>query len=315
LLFAGHGVRLVLAARGADELRTVAEECRALGAPAVVTCPIDIGHPPDVERLGRVARAELGEVDVWVNAAAVLLAGDLTDCPVDDIERIIDTNVLGTTLLAREALSTFDERGRGTLINVSSLLGLVPNPVVPAYCMTKFAVRGLTVTLQRSRRAGSIDICLVLPGPVDTPMFVTAANHTGRELRSIPPAESPWRIAAAIVRCARRPRRTVTVGVTGWGLLLAHRVVPGLVEWGVACFAGTFLTRSNGAEATSGNLHRPLGLGAVDGGYRRGARRARLGDELGRWAGTRSATKSVVQDGGLGGVRPTGAVDGAAGVG
>jgi short-subunit dehydrogenase len=282
-LFARQGARLVIAARNADELATVADECRELGAPAVVGCPTDIGIPGDVARLGRTAREALGAVDVWVNTAAVLVAGDLTDTPVADIERIVATNVLGVALVTRAALSIFDAQGRGTLINTSSLLGLVPNPLVPAYCMTKFAVRGLTTTLQRSRRRGSIDICLVVPGPVDTPMFTNAANHTGRRLRSIPPAESPWRIGAAIVRCARRPRRTVTVGLTGWGLLVGHRVVPGLVEWGVARFSETFVTRSDPAAATSGNLFGPAGPYAADGGYRRWGRRVRLGDALGRW--------------------------------
>ena len=114
-LSARQGARLVIAAHNADELVTVADECRELGAPAVVTCPTDISIPGDVARLGRTAREELGAVDVWVNTAAVLLAGDLTDTPDADIERIIATNVLGTALVTRAALPGPDGRpGRTT---------------------------------------------------------------------------------------------------------------------------------------------------------------------------------------------------------
>jgi short-subunit dehydrogenase len=290
LLLARQGARLLIAARSTDELAAVAAECRVLGALAVSTCAVDIGDGLDVARLERVVRAELVVVDVWVNCAAVLVVGDLTVTLVEELDRIVATNVLGTAMLTRVALIVFDEQRHGTLINVSSLLGLVQNPVVPAYCMTKFAIRGLTTTLQRSRRPGAIDICLVMPGPVDTPVFTNAANHTGRRLRSIPPAGSPWRIAAAIVRCARRPRRTVTVGVTGWILLIGHRVTPRLAEWVVARWSGALVTTSETAPGTSGNLFGPLDSGAVDGGFRRGRLRVRLGDAMGRWAGTRSAS-------------------------
>ena len=228
----------MLAARSDTELGVVAEACRAAGAPEVDTCAADIATAVDVERLHAATRDLLGVVDVWVNTASVLVAGDLVDCPPADLERLIATNVLGTMLTSRAALRIFDEQGFGTLINVSSLLGLVPNPLVPSYCSTKFAIRGLTLAIQQSRRPSSIRCCLVTPGPIDTPMFADAANHTGRELQAIPPAGSPWRVAATIVRCARRPRRTTTMGITGWTLLAGHRVLPRFTEWFVAAGVG-----------------------------------------------------------------------------
>src|SRR5829696_1186171 len=180
LVFAQHRCRLLLAARDEDPLHHVAERCRLHGADAVVTVGVDIGIAGDVERLKCVARQELQTVDVWINLAAGLESGDITAGPVPEIERLVATNVLGPLLLSRAALGFFDEQGHGTLINVASLLGLMPNPVTPVYSTTKFAVCGLTKTLQQSRRAADIDVCLVLPGSVDTPMFAHAANHSGR---------------------------------------------------------------------------------------------------------------------------------------
>lgn len=285
-LLAAEGCRLVVAARNLDELESVASACHALGAGTVTVAAVDTAIGGDVDRLAESAARDLGAVDAWINTASVLVAGDLVDCPVDDLERIVATNVVGTMLASRAALRIFDAQGHGTLINLSSLLGLVPNPMVPSYCMTKFAIRGLTIALRQSRRPRAIKICVVVPGPIDTPIFSTAANHTGRPLRAIPPAASPWRVAATVVRCVRRPRKTTTTGITGWTVLFAHRIAPGPTEWVVARTSASLLMRRGTVEPTSGALYAPPPDGHVDGGWRRVAARVRVGDRVGRWAAT-----------------------------
>jgi short-subunit dehydrogenase len=286
-LLATAGCDMLLAARQHAELEVVAARCRAVGATTVEVEAIDSAVAADVDRLAEHATRAMNGVDVWINTASVLVAGDLTACPVGDLERIVATNVLGTMLLSRAALRCFDRQGHGTLINLSSLLGLVPNPLVPSYCMTKFAIRGLTIALRQSRRPRAIKVCAVVPGPIDTPIFDGAANYTGHELRAIPPAASPWRVAATVVRCARRPRKTTTTGFTGWGLLLAHRLAPGPTEWVVARASASLLTRTSEVAGTSGVLFRPPVHGAVAGGWRRVAARSHLGDRVGRWSATR----------------------------
>jgi short-subunit dehydrogenase len=282
LLLASEGCRLLLAARSDGDLAGVAVACRSRGAELVVTEAVDIARAEDVQRLEAAARRHLGGADIWINTASVLLAGDLTVCPVAELEQLVAVNLTGTVLTTRAALTLFDEQGHGTLINTSSLLGLVTNPLVPVYCATKAAIRQLTMAVRRSPRPRAVRICVVLPGPIDTPIFASAGNHTGRPLRAIPPAASPWRVAAAIVRCARRPRRTTTTGVTGWGLLAAHRLAPRLTDWGVARYSGALLTRAGHVEPTSGAILATTGTGRADGGWRRGRSRSRLGDLVGR---------------------------------
>jgi short-subunit dehydrogenase len=205
LAFAGLEARLVLAARDPEALGEVARAVKARGAEVLVV-PTDITDDDAVERLGRRAAERLGAVDVWVQAAATMIAGPLGTEPVEELRRQVEVNVVGATLSARAALAIFQAQGRGNLVIVGSLLGLIPNPLVPLYSMTKYATRGLALNL-RQAVAGNprIHVCLVLPGPVDTPIFQRSANHTGRQLRAIPPAYAPERVAAAIVGCARRP--------------------------------------------------------------------------------------------------------------
>jgi short-subunit dehydrogenase len=281
LALAGLGARLVLAARDPEALGEVERACQARGAQVLVV-PTDITDPDAVERLGRRAVERFGRVDVWVQAAATMIAGPLGTEGVEELRRLVEVNVVGATLSARAALATFQGQGQGTLVLVGSLLGLVPNPQVPLYSMTKYATRGLALNL-RQAVAGQpgIDVCLVLPGPVDTPMFQRSANHTGRQLRAIPPAVAPERVAAAIVGCARRPRRQTTAGAVSWLLLASHRVAPRLADWAVARWSATTLTRPTPTPDTSGALFAPVPIAAVHGGWRRGRLRRRLGERLG----------------------------------
>ena len=281
LAFAADGAHLVLAARGAEALADVASECRARGADALVV-PTDIGDPDAVDRLAAAAVERFGRIDVWVEAAAVGIAGQLGSESVEEIRRLVDTNVFGVVLCSRAALATFRAQGHGTLVLVGSLLSLFPNPLVPLYSMSKFAIRGLALNL-RQTVAGNprIRVGLVLPGPIDTPFFQRAANHTGRRLRAIPPAYAPERVAAAVLRSARRPRRQTTAGLVSHLALIAERVAPRATEAAVSWWSMTLVTGPQPDGSGSGSLFEPPPSGAVDGGYRRGAARRRLGGWLG----------------------------------
>jgi short-subunit dehydrogenase len=283
LALARHGVRLALASRDAAALSEVAEECRRLGAEAFVI-PTDVSDAGDVAALGRRAVETLGSVDAWINAAGVLVAGQLDETPVEALDRLIAVNVRGTLLSSRVALSIFRTQGHGVLVNVSSILGVVPNPMVPAYTMTKGAIRSLSLALRQRRDLPNVHVCAVVPGPLDTPLFDSAANFTGRQLRAVPPACGPERAAAAVISCIRRPRRQVAVGAVSRLILLGVRVAPRLTEWAVAQYSARMLMAKGAVPATMGDVFEPHGARRIDGGWRRGSTRRRLGAWFGRAA-------------------------------
>jgi hypothetical protein len=115
-------------------------------------------------------------------------------------------------------------------------------------------------------------------------MFERAANHTGRGLRAIAPAIAPERVAAAIVSCARRPRRQVPVGVSSRLILAGERLSPPLTEWVVARLAAGLLVRPESVSDRAGTLlaPAPLASGRVHGPWRHGRRRRRAGEAVGR---------------------------------
>jgi short-subunit dehydrogenase len=283
IALADLGANLVLSSRERDALLTVAEECGGHDRTLVVAG--DICAPATADAIVEAATVRFGHIDTWITTASTLVVGDLADVPPDDILRIAETNVAGAALASRAALRHFRDRQAGVLINVSSMLGMIPNPMVPAYVMTKYAIRGLTLSLHEAT-AGQpgIRACVVMPGPIDTPMFRNAANHSGSQVRAIPPALSPERVAAAIVRSVKRPRRQRVAGLTSAVLMAGSRVMPRLTESLTARYAAAMLTTSASAPISHGAIYEPSRHASVSGGYRRLALRRRAGDAIGHFA-------------------------------
>lgn len=225
--FAREGARLVLAARSATSLEEAAGECRAAGARSVSVFPLDIADAEASQRLVERTVAELGAVDVWVNAAAVMSYGTIEETPVDVQRRIVEVNLLGVMWGTRAVLPVFRRQGRGVLINVSSLYGKVATPYVSGYAASKFGILGFTqVTRQEMHDVPGVAVCAVLPGSIDTPIFRHAADYLGRQVKPVPPVSSPWRVARAVVHLARRPRRQVQVGQLQHLVSIGHALLP-----------------------------------------------------------------------------------------
>lgn len=224
--FAARGDRLVLAARGADGLSTVAARCRAAGG-EVVTCVTDVTQRDSVRALASTVVSAFGRVDVWVDTAAVMAYGRFEDLPAEVFDQVVTTNLLGAANVAREALHIFRAQGRGTLILGSSLLSRIAVPYVGAYVASKWGHRALARVLrQETRDAREIHICLVSPGSVNTPIYRSAANYAGRVGRPPPPVDASAKVAAAVVRLADRPRAQRSVGLANGVIRFGFTTMP-----------------------------------------------------------------------------------------
>jgi NAD(P)-dependent dehydrogenase (short-subunit alcohol dehydrogenase family) len=273
LAFAGEGARLVLASRGEAPLRAVADECGSMGAEAIAV-PTDVRDEAAVEALATRAVERFGRIDVWVNNAGVIAFGRFTDVPSDVFRQVIETNLMGQVHGARAVVPHFLGQGSGVLINTCSVWGRVSSPMVSAYVASKFAVRGFSESLrQELRGVPGVDVAMILPQAVDTPIFDLGANYTGHEVRPIAPVYPADEIARGIVRCARSPRREVTYGRAGRALELTHALAPGLYHRFTpdVFVGGSFGHRP--AKRSAGNVASPVPQGeAQTGGWRNGRR-------------------------------------------
>jgi short-subunit dehydrogenase len=264
--FARAGCRLVLAARNEAALQEAVRECRDLGGEAeLVVC--DVGVPRDVGRLSETALTRYGRLDVWVNDAAISAFGRIEQVPAEEYEKVIHVNLIGTVNGCRAVIPIFRTQGFGVLINIASVAGTVGQPESSAYVASKWAIRGLSASLrQELRNQRDIAVCTVLPPSIDTPLFQHAANHSGRQVRPMPPVYPPEQVAETIVALSRKPRREAFVGMAPL-LRAGHALAPGLTERVMARnVEAKHFNNDIPVAGSSGNLFSP-GADSVHGGW------------------------------------------------
>jgi NADP-dependent 3-hydroxy acid dehydrogenase YdfG len=258
IAFAKKGANLVLAARGADALQSIADSCTALGVRAI---PIqtDMTIAKEVTRLAEQALQLNGRIDIWVNNAGVLALGALDEMPADVIDGVIKTNLLGYLHGARAVLPVFKKQQKGTLINNISIGGWVAAPYGAAYTASKYGLRGMVEALQGEVNTfPHIHICALYPGFQDTPGVKHAANYLGVQPANPPLNFNPNRLAAAIVNVALRP---TTSTYPDWSAVLArgaYALFPGLTRTIMAGLMRLAQRKGTPSNTYPGNVLHPV---------------------------------------------------------
>ena len=269
LELASHGARLVLAARREEALNEVVAECEELGgkALAVVT---DVRYADMMQELARAAFRFGGVIDVWINNAGVLAAGELEQTPAEVQQEVIKTNLLGYMHGAYAVLPYFKQQGYGLLVNNISVGGWFPTPYATAYSASKFGLRGFSESLKGELNDyPHIQVCDLYPGFLDTPGLQHAANFTGHALKPAPPVYDPRKVARAVVSVVRHPRSSATIGTAALFLKLAHALFPVISRNITAGVIRNYLKKADVIDYTSGNVLQPVEYGSgIDGGWR-----------------------------------------------
>lgn len=256
LRYARRGARLVLGARSEDVLERVAADCRAAGADEVLVHPVDIAVCAEVEALFGVAAARFGRIDIVVQSAAITAFGRFEDVPAEVFDSIVRTNLIGSANVARCALNCFRESGTGHLVLIGSLLGTAAAPYQSAYVASKFALNGLVRTLRQEHLyLPGVKIHGVYPGPVDTPVYGSASNYSGRTPRVPPTAVKPSTVVSAIVRATSRRRSSERqVGLANRPVIAVYRLLPSVYDALMGPFLRRFAFTTEPADPHDGNV-------------------------------------------------------------
>jgi 2-keto-3-deoxy-L-fuconate dehydrogenase len=158
----------------------VAELAADLGA-AVTPVRADVSEEDDVRRAVETAEA-LGGLDILVNVAGVGSTTTAPDTPLDVWERVMAVNARGTFLCCKHAIPPMAARGRGAIVNIASVAGLVGLRNRAAYCASKGAVIALTRALALDHVGSGIRVNAVCPGTVDTPWVRRLVEEVGESL-------------------------------------------------------------------------------------------------------------------------------------
>jgi NADP-dependent 3-hydroxy acid dehydrogenase YdfG len=194
---AGRGGSIVLAARRAAKLDEVA---RSTEVPSLVV-PADVTRRADVELIVSRALDRFGHVDVWINNAGRGITRTVEQLTDDDVDTMMRDNVKSALYGMQAILPHFKQRGRGHIVNVSSMLARVPFVSFrSAYSAAKHALNSLTENLRSDLAAEFPEIILTcfMPGVVSTD-FGLNALHGGADSRSFPGAQSAHDVAARLV--------------------------------------------------------------------------------------------------------------------
>ncbi|MFF7444285.1 SDR family NAD(P)-dependent oxidoreductase [Streptomyces sp. NPDC008122] len=173
---AGLGMKLVLADIAADRLAEFAGELSATGAEvtAVVT---DVADPASVEALADTAYTRHGAVDLLVNNAGIMAMGYSWEIPAERWDAMLRINIGGYVNGIRAFVPRMLERGeKAWVVNVSSIGGMLPSPLMAPYSVTKFGTLALTESLhhEMQMKGAPIQVSVVTPGSVKSEIFKAA---------------------------------------------------------------------------------------------------------------------------------------------
>ncbi|WP_147202136.1 SDR family oxidoreductase [Segetibacter aerophilus] len=266
--FARHGAKIVLAARNIEALDEVEAICREMGALALAV-KTDVTDAEEMKTLAATAAEFGGSIDVWVNNAGVLAAGEFTETPIEIHDQVIRTNLMGYIHGAHAVVPYFKRQQYGVLINNISVGGWFPVPYGVGYSASKFGLRGFSEALRGElSQYRNIHVCDLFPAFLDTPGIQHAANYSGKILRPAPPVYDPQKVARSIVSIAQRPKKSVVIGSVTHLLRFAHFLLPAVTRSVTAKVVNAYLEKADAAPETSGNLFAPANYGtSIHGGW------------------------------------------------
>ena len=179
--FAREGAFVVLAARSTRELASIQREIEAAGGRALVA-PTDVRQEPAVAALVTRALVEGGRLDCLVTAAGLAAFGPVADAKTEDWDQLMAVNLRGAFLCCRAVLPAMTAQGRGTIINIGSIVTSRTLPGSGAYTAAKYGLLGFSRVLAEEMRPHGVRVGVLSAGATDTPLWDAVPQPPDRAL-------------------------------------------------------------------------------------------------------------------------------------
>jgi 3-oxoacyl-[acyl-carrier protein] reductase len=180
-VLARMGAQVVLTARDRTRLERVKTAIEQFSGRAVVI-PCDQTDHQAIAALGRQVGEECGRCDILVNNAGIGIMGKpLVEFPLEEWDRMIDTNLRAPYLMIRALAPMMIAAKSGHIINISSLAGRNPLPNGAAYSASKWGLNGLTYSVAEELRPHNVRVAVIAPGSVNTEFGGDSANSDGQK--------------------------------------------------------------------------------------------------------------------------------------
>lgn len=227
-VFARHGWKVGLIARGEDRLEDARREVGFLGGEGLAI-PCDVADAPAVDRAAERVERELGPIDVWINGAMLTVFSPVSEMTAEDYRAVTETTYLGQVHGTLAALRHMRPRDRGTIVCAGSALAYRGIPLQSAYCASKFAVRGFFESLRSEliHEGSAVRLSMVQLPAMNTPQFNWARARLENKPQPVPPIFEPEPCAHALYRAATQGPRELWVGGSSIKTILGAALVPG----------------------------------------------------------------------------------------
>ena len=225
------GFRVAVIARGEQGLSDTRAELEAAGA-KVLAIAADIADAEAVDHAAERIEAELGPIEIWVNAAMATVFGPVNKVSAAEFKRVTDVTYLGFVHGTLAALRYMETRNRGTIVQVGSALSYRAIPLQSAYCAAKFAIRGFTDSLRCEliHTNSRVRLTMVQLPAHNTPQFDWSRNKMGKRPQPVPPINTPEVAARAILRAATDAPRELWLGRASFQAIIGNMFMPGLLD-------------------------------------------------------------------------------------
>lgn len=177
---AAEGATVVLAARAQEELARAASEVAEAGGIAFPV-NVELAEEASIKQLVQTTSERFGRLDILVNNAGITHSASLEETRTEDLDRCWTVNARAPFILCREALGLLRKAERGTIVNISSVVGVKGYPLQSAYTASKHALRGLSMSLAEELRGSNVRVHVICPGGVDTEMVSRVRPDINKE--------------------------------------------------------------------------------------------------------------------------------------
>jgi NAD(P)-dependent dehydrogenase (short-subunit alcohol dehydrogenase family) len=167
LRFAQEGAKLVLADISEPNVLATAHDLKKKGA-EVITVAGDIASEDDAIRISRSAVERFGGIDILINNAADFTTFSVEDATVEHWRKVLGVNVVGTALVSKHAIPHMKKRGKGSIVNIGSMSGIIAQRNMATYNSSKAAIENLTRCMALDLAPFNIRVNTVNPGCVLT---------------------------------------------------------------------------------------------------------------------------------------------------
>ncbi|MEU5047697.1 oxidoreductase [Streptomyces griseorubiginosus] len=238
----GKETALALVAAGFNVVGTGRDTSRVAPLGGVTFLDLDVASDASVSAAVQEVSEQFGRIDVLVNNAGVGSMGAAEETSVEQARSVFDTNVFGVMRMVNEVLPHMRAQRRGRIINISSVLGFLPQPYMAAYAASKHAIEGYTESLDHEVRDHGIRALMVEPAYTktgfetnsakpDTPLHAYANQRQTVDrvmAQAIRDGDAPAVVAKAIVAAATdaKPKLRYTAGPLAGRARILRRLAP-----------------------------------------------------------------------------------------